>query len=674
MALAVRGVTAAIEVPASTLIRAAEYVRMSTDHQKYSTANQSDTIRTYAAARGMTIVRSYVDEGVSGVTFRKRDAVQQLIEHVRSGDADFAAILVYDISRWGRTQDVDEAAYYEYLCKRAGISVHYCAEPFENDGSALATLFKNMKRVMAGEYSRELSVKVFAGQIRLFKLGFRPGGVAAYGMRRLLVNDAGVPKVILKSGQYKSLQTDRVITILGPPEELDTVRWIFSTFVIDRKPEIEIAEILNQKGIEHAPGRPWTYRRVHNLLENEIYIGNGVWNRTSIKLGRRRTHNRPEAWCRVRCNFEPVVNPTLFDHAQAIIQKRSRRLSDEEILEPVRLLLRKRGYLSAKLIDASAGVVSASTLTSRFGSLPKVYARLHYNYSEMSRTDEDLLAMLKALLKRHGRLSHRIIDKERGTPHSSTYLRRFGTLARVYELVGYQPGRNTFQAMQQATRTLSNHDLLELLRGLLAKEGRLNPKIIDKSPAVPCAATYERRFGGLPRAYELIGYMRSRATEKSDAEILDLLRALLAKQGRLTAKIIRGSGEVSSLGAYLRRFGSLARIYDLIGYTQKRMPLQSDVEILERMRALLAKEGHLSTKIIDANKETPSSPVYSRRFGSLLHAYELVGYTQKRRNKTLARQPKNQNTCNSFNSSDQNQAKVLKPALSPTARYKKLSR
>ena len=54
-----------------------------------------------------------------------------------------------DVSRWGRFQDADESAYYEYVCKRAGIHVEYCAEQFENDGSPTATIIKSVKRAMA---------------------------------------------------------------------------------------------------------------------------------------------------------------------------------------------------------------------------------------------------------------------------------------------------------------------------------------------------------------------------------------------------------------------------------------------------------------------------------------------------------------------------------------------
>ena len=139
------------------LFRAAEYVRMSTEHQQYSTQNQADKIREYAAQRGIQIVHTYADEGKSGLNIGGRLALQQLIKDVETGVANFQLVLVYDVSRWGRFQDADESAYYEYICRRAGIQVTYVAEQFENDGSPVSTIVKGVKRAMAGEYSRELS-------------------------------------------------------------------------------------------------------------------------------------------------------------------------------------------------------------------------------------------------------------------------------------------------------------------------------------------------------------------------------------------------------------------------------------------------------------------------------------------------------------------------------------
>ncbi|OQB30553.1 MAG: hypothetical protein BWY07_02552 [Candidatus Hydrogenedentes bacterium ADurb.Bin170] len=66
-------------------IRAAIYARMSTEHQQYSTENQSDVIREYAAKHNMEIVRTYADEGKSGLRLDGRDALKRLIEDVQSG-------------------------------------------------------------------------------------------------------------------------------------------------------------------------------------------------------------------------------------------------------------------------------------------------------------------------------------------------------------------------------------------------------------------------------------------------------------------------------------------------------------------------------------------------------------------------------------------------------------
>lgn len=80
----------------------AQYVRMSTDHQRYSTENQRDAIAAYAIDHGMIVVRTYIDEGKSGLHLDGRDALQSLIRDVESRSIDFKAVLVYDVSRWGR--------------------------------------------------------------------------------------------------------------------------------------------------------------------------------------------------------------------------------------------------------------------------------------------------------------------------------------------------------------------------------------------------------------------------------------------------------------------------------------------------------------------------------------------------------------------------------------------
>jgi DNA invertase Pin-like site-specific DNA recombinase len=198
---------------------------MSTEHQQYSTSNQMDVITEYAKRREKQIVKQYSDEGKSGLNIQGRESLARMIQDVQDGQINFSSILVYDVSRWGRFQDADESAYYEYICRRAGVSVHYCAEQFENDGSPMSSVMKTMKRTMAGEYSRELSTKVFLGACRLIQEGFKQGGTAGFGLRRVLIDQNRQQKAVLKMGEHKSLQTDRVILIPGPEEEVKIVAW-----------------------------------------------------------------------------------------------------------------------------------------------------------------------------------------------------------------------------------------------------------------------------------------------------------------------------------------------------------------------------------------------------------------------------------------------------------------
>jgi DNA invertase Pin-like site-specific DNA recombinase len=147
---------------ASSAIPAAQYLRMSTEHQQYSLDFQTAVNSAYAERHNFNIVITYTDAGKSGLALRHRAGLSQLLEDAISGVHSYKAILVYDVSRWGRFQDSDEAAHYEFICHRAGVAVHYCAETFSNDGTIASVIMKALKRVMAAEYSRELSEKLLS--------------------------------------------------------------------------------------------------------------------------------------------------------------------------------------------------------------------------------------------------------------------------------------------------------------------------------------------------------------------------------------------------------------------------------------------------------------------------------------------------------------------------------
>jgi DNA invertase Pin-like site-specific DNA recombinase len=353
--------------------KAAAYIRMSTEHQNYSLEHQAAKLAEYALAHDLVIVTTYRDAGKSGLAISGRDGLAQLIHDVqRDGAAAFETILVYDVSRWGRFQDVDESAYYEYLCRRSGVRIEYCAEMFVNDDSPISSLLKSIKRTMAAEYSRELGAKVFHAQCRLATIGFKQGGSAGYGLRRLVVSASGEEIGSLLPGQHKGYSTDRVIYGVGTPAEVAIVRRIYRLYLAKKMTQTDIARLLNKEGVATHTARPWTLYAIKSILSNEKYTGTVVYNRKSTKLRRSAIRNPKDAWVRHTGAFRAIVSKSTFDSAQRERAKRLHIKSRDELLEGLRSIYARYGRVNGELLKP-AGLPNSKIFSLRFGSLGLAY-------------------------------------------------------------------------------------------------------------------------------------------------------------------------------------------------------------------------------------------------------------------------------------------------------------
>lgn len=352
--------------------RAALYARMSSLPQDHSIEHQCARLYEYADHHGIEVVKVYTDPGRSGLHIQNRPGMLALMTDVQDQKAQFDLVLVYDVSRWGRFQDPDEGAHYEFICKNAGVPVIYCAEQFDNDGSAIASIAKGLARFKAAEDSRVLSEKVFAAQCRFAANGYKMGGYAGYALRRMSYDKDGQKRRILKTGERKAALTDRVRLCRGPIAEVQMVRQIYAWYLDDGFNDTKIASLLNAQKIKSTTGRLWTPALVKTILTNPKYAGRAVFNRGSSKLSAPRELNAPEEWIHAAV-LPPIVTPETFEQA---LSERQRRMLDkdrETLITMLKKLYAQHGKVTVSIINAAPDVPSAKYFSARFGTLAEAY-------------------------------------------------------------------------------------------------------------------------------------------------------------------------------------------------------------------------------------------------------------------------------------------------------------
>jgi len=359
--------------------KAVAYYRHSAqDKQEYSVEIQQEHVRKFAADNGIEIIKEFADRGISGIAVKDRDAFNEMIQvYVEGGKEKFDFVLVFDVSRWGRFQDGDESAHYTWLCSSRGIKVIFSSMGFQKENDLFYGVYLNFERWRAARYSQELSEKVWKGCSKIASYGYWAGGMAPYGMHRLLLDEQKKPVGVLGRGEHKAIHNQRTTLTPGGEGEVNTILEIFKSFVNRNRQPSVIAAMLNDRQIPSPGGNAWSRSAVYAILRNEIYAGTMVWNKTSQKLNKKSTHNLPADWVRTEGAFEPIVPKPLFDQAQQIIQEAEERrllaLSPADMLAKLMALYLQYGTINSSLISANAEMVSPGRYVSRFKSLNMAY-------------------------------------------------------------------------------------------------------------------------------------------------------------------------------------------------------------------------------------------------------------------------------------------------------------
>ena len=594
--------------------RAAQYLRMSSENQRYSTENQQNAIAEYAEQHGYAVVASYIDAGKSGLSLKGRDALKQLLSDTLATPRVFDAILVLDVSRWGRFQNPDQAAHYEFLCRQAGARVVYCGEPFGEDVAPITTIVKHLKRVMASEYSRELSAKLSRAHRQQAQLGFRQGGGLLYGFRRLLVDGERRPRQLLNRGERKALSNDKVVVVPGPTEELAVIRRIFRLYVREKLSVYDITRRLKKAGIKGYGDRPLSETTVQRILKSELCLGRMTYNVTTKRLQGPGIKNPETAWTRYQA-FEPIVPPAQFRKAQERLAVGSRPWNKDNIIASLKIVLAKYGHLSQRVLNTTEGAPSADTVDRHFGSLYAAYAaagydpksRLFFGNNGRYWSEAAVIAGLRQLHAEKGRISNRLIERCPDLPCPRHIRLCFGSLANALRKAGLSaPTHSDIQRDGWKRRKdgggddyilgvrWSDAELLQALRRLHGKHGYVTQNLLDWNEDTPGAYYYVKRFGSFTQAKAL-----ANLPLETHSQIM-LAACQRKREGTTIRRQRRHPGQRPKLG-------------------------YCTDDLLLGLKRLLEREGAVSARMINDDPDLPWSATVAHHFGKLSKAYQLLG-------------------------------------------------
>lgn len=268
-------------------MRMAAYCRVSTEKEEQlsSLENQREFFEQYAEKSGDTLVKIYADEGISGKSMNKRDAFIQLLKDAETGSFDYVA--VKDISRFAR--NTSDFLYGIRTLRSNGVDVRFLSsnQTVIGESEFVLTVFA----ALAQEESANLSKRVIFGKKQNAKKGRVPNIVYGYN----------------KTDTY---------TLEINEQESYIVQLMFKWY-IEGEGTRRIAIKLNEMGIPTKKQAKWSPRTIRRILQNPIYTGRLVNNKSVTKdflSGTREmipkeewyVHDRPEIRIISDENFELV--------------------------------------------------------------------------------------------------------------------------------------------------------------------------------------------------------------------------------------------------------------------------------------------------------------------------------------------------------------------------------
>jgi len=249
------------------------YIRMSTDKQEDSPAQQKDEITKLAQREGYRILRWYEDHGISGAKTLKRPEFRRMIREAEER-GDFKAILCWDQDRFGRFDSIEAGEWVSPL-RRVGVElVTVCQGRIDWDDFA-GRLIYQITQEGKHRFLVDLSRNALRGMIRFAKEGHLLGMATPYGYDRMYFNAAGEEVCRIRRGErfHKPRDWTAKLVLSSNRQEVETIRWLFRTYATTSHSARWLAVDLNSRKVPSPNGKEWDWTHIKNLLRHPVYIG-----------------------------------------------------------------------------------------------------------------------------------------------------------------------------------------------------------------------------------------------------------------------------------------------------------------------------------------------------------------------------------------------------------------
>ena len=258
--------------------RVVAYARFSSNNQREESIDaQLRAIQEFCERNDYKLVAIYTDEAQSAKT-DNRDDFRNMIDDIMKEKVDIDAVLVHKFNRFARNKY--DSALYKKRLRDIGIKVISVTQPI--DDSPEGRILESLIEAMDEYYSENLALEVKKGMLENALKGKHTGGGKILGLS------------VDEEGYYY------------PDENASIVHRIFKEYA-DGIPKTQIVDRLNREGYRNQYGRPFQVRTITDLLHNEKYVGNFVYNHTQTEV------IRLEGIIK-----DPIVEEDLWDKVQKL--------------------------------------------------------------------------------------------------------------------------------------------------------------------------------------------------------------------------------------------------------------------------------------------------------------------------------------------------------------------